>query len=152
MAQVGASAALAGLIFVGLSINMSRILSLPRVPERALQAIIVLLTVLMVSSLLLVPGQSTIEMGLEMLGVGTFAWALNMWLEVGNLEKINKEYRRFWIQNTLVGQAALLPYVIGGVVTLAFGPVGIYFLVPAVIFSFLKAMIDAWVLLIEINR
>src|SRR5271155_2952358 len=148
-AQIGASAALAGLIFVGLSINMSRILSLPRVPERALQAIIVLLAVLIVSSLLLVPGEPTSLMGLEMLAVGGVAWAINTWLEVGNLEKIDRQYRRVWLQNTFFGQAALLPYIVGGVATLAFGPVGIYWLVPALVFSYLKAIVDAWVLLIE---
>ena len=29
---------------------------------------------------------------------------------------------------------------------------GLYWLVPAVIFSLLKALLDAWVLLVEINR
>ncbi len=37
VAEVGASAALAGLIFVGVSINLNRILSLPRLPDRALR-------------------------------------------------------------------------------------------------------------------
>jgi hypothetical protein len=34
----------------------------------------------------------------------------------------------------------------------AVGSAGIHSLVQAVIFSFVKAVIDAWVLLIEINR
>jgi len=38
------------------------------------------------------------------------------------------------------------------VVVLTVGDVGLYWIVPAVIFSFLKAIIDAWVLLVEINR
>jgi hypothetical protein len=151
-AQIGASAALAGLIFVGVSINMSRILALPRLPERALQAIIVLLTVLVLSSLLLVPGESTALMGAEILGVGGVAWAINTWLEVGNLEKIAKQYRRVWLQNTFLGQAALLPYIVGGVATLAFGADGVYFVVPGMMFSYVKAIVDSWVLLIEINR
>lgn len=46
IAEVGASAALAGLIFVGVSINLNRILSLPRLPDRALEAVSLLLTVL----------------------------------------------------------------------------------------------------------
>jgi hypothetical protein len=91
-------------------------------------------------------------MGLEILVVGAVAWILNTWLEIGNLEKMSKEYRRFWIQNTFLGQAALLPYVAGGIATLAYGADGIYFVVPAVILSFVKAIVDAWVLLIEINR
>ena len=38
LAQVGASAALAGLIFVGGSINLTKILSLPALPARAFEA------------------------------------------------------------------------------------------------------------------
>jgi modulator of FtsH protease len=152
MAQVGASAALAGLIFVGLSINMSRVLSLPRVPERGLQTITVLLTVLLVSSLQLVPGQTTQEIGLEMLAIGAVVWVFSTWLDIGNLRHMTREVRKYWIQNAVLGQAALLPYIIGGLVTLTIGADGIYFLVPAILFSFLKAIIDSWVLLIEINR
>src|SRR5947208_9009881 len=57
-AEVAASAALVGLIFVGLSINLTRILSIPRLPNRALQSLIVLLTILVVSSLVLVPART----------------------------------------------------------------------------------------------
>jgi hypothetical protein len=56
ISEVGAAAALAGLLFVGVSINLTRILSLPRLPNRALLALVILLAILVVSSLLLVPG------------------------------------------------------------------------------------------------
>ncbi|MDA4114925.1 MAG: hypothetical protein OK442_00045 [Thaumarchaeota archaeon] len=151
-AQVGASAALAGLIFVGLSINMARILALPRVAERALQTIVILLAVLVVSSLLLVPGQSTWEVGLEILVIGSSVWVFSTLLDVGNLRQMTKEVRKYWVQNAVLGQAAVLPYIIGGATMLTVGVVGIYVLVLAVLFSFLKAIIDAWVLLVEINR
>ena len=149
---MGASAALAGLIFVGLSINMARIIALPRVPERALQTIFILLAVLVASSLMLVPGQSSWEVGLEVLIVGAAVWVFSTWLDVGNLHHMTKEVRKYWVQNAALGQAALLPYILGGATMLAVGAVGIYVLVLAVLFSFLKAIIDAWVLLIEINR
>ncbi|HYB02575.1 MAG TPA: hypothetical protein VED37_20280 [Ktedonobacteraceae bacterium] len=57
IAEVGASAALLGLIFVGVSINLTRILSISGLPNRALLALIILLTILVISSLLLVPEQ-----------------------------------------------------------------------------------------------
>jgi modulator of FtsH protease len=38
------------------------------------------------------------------------------------------------------------------VVILAAGAVGLYWVVAAIILSFLKAIVDAWVLLVEINR
>lgn len=152
MAEVGASAALAGLIFVGLSINMARILSLPRVPERALQTLVMLLVVLIVSSFLLVPGQSSTEVALEILATGALAWAFNTRLDIANIRVVAKEQRKWWVQNAALGQTALLSYIAAGIWILATGLDGLYWLVPAVVFSFLKAIIDAWVLVIEINR
>ncbi len=46
IAEVGASVALTGLIFVGVSINLTRILSLTGLPNRALLALTLLLTIL----------------------------------------------------------------------------------------------------------
>lgn len=57
MAQVVASAALAGLLFVGLSINMAKIIANPALPSRALQALTLLFSILIVVSIQLVPGQ-----------------------------------------------------------------------------------------------
>ena len=57
VAQVGASAAVAGLVFVGVSINLDKILKYAGLPGRAQEALIVLMLVLVVSSLMLVPGQ-----------------------------------------------------------------------------------------------
>jgi modulator of FtsH protease len=44
------------------------------------------------------------------------------------------------------------PYVIAGIFVLVGVPNGLYWLVPAAIFSFIKAILDTWVLLVEINR
>jgi modulator of FtsH protease len=152
IAEVGASAALAGLIFVGVSINLTRILSLPRLPNRALLALILLLTILVISSLLLVPGQSLIFAGIEVLVIGLVTWILTTALDVNTLQKTEPRYRRPFASNMVLSQLAAVPYVIAGITTLASGAAGLYWLVPAVIFSFIKAIADAWVLLVEINR
>lgn len=49
-------------------------------------------------------------------------------------------------------RGAVLPYIIAGIVVLSRGSGGLYWIVPAIIVSFLKAILDAWVLLVEINR
>jgi len=152
MAQVGASAALLGLLFVGISINLNRILSISRLPERAFQSLVLLLAVLVLSTLFLVPGQSTLEIGLEILGVGIVAWLGNTWLDIGNIRKIEKKFLSRYLIMAALGQAALFCYIVGGIFSIKFGSNGFYFVVPAVILSYIKAIADAWVLLIEINR
>jgi hypothetical protein len=56
VAQVGASAAVAGRVFVGVSINLDKILKYAGLPGRAMEALVVLILVLVTSSLMLVPG------------------------------------------------------------------------------------------------
>ncbi len=58
VATAGASAALAGLVFVAVSINIERILKFSGLPERALETVLLLLGVLLVSVVGLIPGQS----------------------------------------------------------------------------------------------
>lgn len=152
IAEVGASAALAGLIFVGVSINLTRILSLARLPDRALGAISLLLAVLVVSSLQLVPAQPITLFGIELLIIGIIIWAEVTLLDLRIRQKTEAQYRRPFLLNMLLSQLASLPYVIAGILALAIGTVGLYLVVPAVIFSFIKAILDAWVLLVEINR
>jgi modulator of FtsH protease len=68
VASAGASAALAGLVFVAVSINIDRILKFVGLPERALQAVLLLLSVVLVSIIGLIPGQGRIALGAELLG------------------------------------------------------------------------------------
>ncbi len=67
LGELGASAALAGLLFVSLSVNQARILALPSLPERGIQALMALFLVLFVSSVMLIPGQAPFVAGLEIL-------------------------------------------------------------------------------------
>jgi hypothetical protein len=152
IAEVGASAALTGLIFVAVSINLTRILSLPMLPNRALLILIVLLTVVIVSSLALVPGQPLWIVGIELLGIGLAAWIMVTILDVNMFRKTIAQYRRSFTINIGLSQCAVLPYILAGIIVLTSGNSGLYWIVPAIIFSFVKAILDAWVLLIEINR
>ena len=75
IAEAGAAASLTGLIFVGVSINLSGILATSYLPYRALQSLILLLNILVVASLLLVPGQPDAIRGMEVLSIAIVAWA-----------------------------------------------------------------------------
>ena len=71
LGELGAAAALAGLLFVSVSVNQERILSLGRMADRGLEALGLLFLVLVVVSLPLVPGQPLRLLGAEILGVAT---------------------------------------------------------------------------------
>ena len=152
LGELGASAALTGLVFVGVSINLTKIMALSPLPNLALEALVVLVVVLFTSSLLLIPGQSFLAMGIEVLLIGLVDWMTMCLLQLNSLRKIQAQYRRAFVRSIVVCQMAALSFVIAGIILLIFGTSGLYWIVAAILLSFLAAFIDAWVLLIEINR
>jgi hypothetical protein len=76
LAEVGASAALAGLLFVAISINLTKILEVRGLVGRAGEAIVLLVAVLVVSTLVLVPDQPCVALGTELLVAGLLAWSI----------------------------------------------------------------------------
>jgi hypothetical protein len=155
-AQVGASAALTGLIFVGVSINLSKIIGIVPLVNRALQALMVLVTILIAASLALIPDQSLMWMGVEVLVGSLIVGGIMLRIDIRTLSDTTRpearQYRRELIFNAIMNQVATVFYVIGGLMMLQGSADGIHWLVPAMLFSFLKAITDAWILLIEINR
>ena len=55
-------------------------------------------------------------------------------------------------RNAFLNQLAVLPYIINGIFILFTGEDGLYWIVAAIDFSFIKAVSEAWILLAEINR
>jgi hypothetical protein len=72
IAEIAASAPLAGLVLVGVSLNLEQIMAHPvyGLPGRALETLVMLLAVLVISTLMLVPEQTLGVIGAEVLGVG----------------------------------------------------------------------------------
>jgi hypothetical protein len=152
LAEAGASAALSGLLFVAISINIDRILAIRRLAGRAAQTIVLLVVVLLVSSLALVPGQSRQAIGGELLGVGVAAWAVLTTLELRTLRDRGQQPRSALILSVGSTQIAAILFVVAPVSLLARAGGGLYWLVPAVLLALVDAMLGAWVLLVEILR
>lgn len=152
VAQVGASAAFAGLVFVGVSINLTMIVGLARLVGYALEALIVLLNVLLISSILLVPEVEPSQLGRAVLVVALGAWVLisgQQWRGTRNLER---QYWLPYLAMAVLGQAATIPFVLAGFALVGYGPGGLLWIPLGVICSFGYAFYLAWTLLIEINR
>ena len=157
LAQAGAAGVLTGLVFVGVSINLQKILSDPSsgLTGRAVEALILLLAVLVASVLGLVPGQGVGVLGAEVLVVGLAAWGWIVAIQLPRLREwgtMGADLRVSFVVRVAVGQVATLALVIAGVAVLWVGPGGLYWLVAGTVFAILGALADAWVLLVEINR
>jgi hypothetical protein len=157
LAQAGAAGVLTGLVFVGVSINLEKIVSQTGsgLPGRAAEALILLIAVLTVSILLLVPGQGTVLIGGELLVVGLVAWGWIVTIQLQRLKSwqtIPSGLRGPFVLRVALGQIATLPFLVSGVVVLEGGLGGLYWLVAGLVFSILAALFEAWVLLVEINR
>jgi modulator of FtsH protease len=151
-AQLGAAATLGGLVFVGLSINLEKILAAPSLPNRALVALAVLLAALMMSSYVLIPGQGLVALGSEILCTGIGFAIFGGAIEIHTLRRLPLQNKTMFVGNMVLLAAALLPYVTGGFLVTMGEPAGLYWVAAGIIISFIKAIADAWVLLVEINR
>jgi modulator of FtsH protease len=152
VAVAGASAALTGLIFVGVSLSLTRLLAIPRLADRASQALILLVTELIISCLCLAPELSTFWLGILILMTGSLLWLMMMRLDIVIYRATETAYKRHYGAMIPFNQLAVLPYIISGIVIVSSGVDGIYWLLPAIIFSFMKSVLDAWVILVEIHR
>ena len=146
-AEVGASAALAGLLFVAVSINLRQIVKFPHLPTRALEALATLLCVLVISTFALVPGQTDLVHGLEMGGTGLLTWGIQTVALTHTRKSGYETFLRYFLN-----QVPPLPFVVGGIL-LAFGYYsGTYWVVPGTLLCILSGVYCAWILLVEIQR
>ena len=147
VAQAGASATLAGLLFVSVSINLGQILKYPHLPIRALEALAALLCLLVVSTFALVPGQTPAEYGIEAAGTGLVTWAIQTTALLRTARSGYETSVRY-----LLNQVPPLPFVVAGTL-MAFGHArGLYWIVAGVLLCILSGVYSAWVLLVEIQR
>ena len=150
VASAGASAALTGLLFVAVSVNIERILEFSGLPERALQTLLLLLSVVAISLIGLVPGQTATALGVELLvlSVGfctAICWLLNRTMSGA------REYERAGLHLAYTVPGALAP-VVGAVSLLAGAGGGLYWIAAGIIGAILGASVNAWVLMVEILR
>jgi hypothetical protein len=147
VAVAGASAALAGLVFVAVSINIERILQFEGLPERALETVLLLVLVLVAAVSGLIPGQSEVALGIEIL-VATLVFGCLIWrLPTVQAGSENLRWARFSVRS-----AGTAPFVVGGIGLLTQSGGGLYWVAAGIVFAIVGAIANAWVLLVEILR
>jgi modulator of FtsH protease len=152
VAVAGASAALLGLLFVAVSINLERILSYEGLPERALETLALLLGVLIVAIVGLVPAQSTVALGLEMLGVSSIVAVIVLRLPAARAEETGEEPLLWRVSRIGVRLMGTVPLVLGGLSLVTESGGGLYWIAAGIVLAIVGAVANAWVLLVEILR
>jgi hypothetical protein len=145
----GGAAALAGLLFVGLSLNLSEVLKYPGVPARAAVTLGLTVAILLTAIFVATPGQDHRVLAAE---VGVVGLATVVGVIFGLRQQRKGQHPARALTSTLLlGVPALLLIVAAVSLWLQCGG-GLYWVTAAVATGFVSATANAWVLLVEIKR
>ena len=151
VAAAGASAALAGLVFVAVSINIGPIVASPGLPDRALLTLLLLLGVLIVSLFGLIPGQSAESLGLELF-VQSLVWTVAIGSFALRSLRSGVDSASWYPARLVPPLFGTVPYVVGSILLMSGDATGLDWVVAGIIGAVVAAVMNAWVLLVEILR
>ena len=146
----GAAAALAGLIFVAVSLNHEAILEIPALPAMAARTLSILVAIVLLCVVALAPGQSSTLLGFE---IAVIAGGLAAIVLSTTLRTVGRAELRRWRASLIgLGLLASLPALAGGVSLVAGAGGGLYWLLAEFVVGIVVAAYYGWILLIEIRR
>lgn len=148
----GAAAALAGLLFVAVSINLEAVLAGANLTGRAAEALVLLATPIFLALAVLIPQQPDTALGVEVVVVGVVSGLGLAWLARPARRSEFQPVASWLVVSILPAVVVSLGAVLAGVGLLTASLGGLYWLPAAVAFGFLGGLANAWVLLVEIRR
>jgi hypothetical protein len=152
VAEVGAAAALTGLLVVAISINLARILSISQLPERAAEGLVILVAAFVLASIGLVPNQPVKLFGAEVLTIGLVTFLVSAAIQLRSWNTIAAVSTAKQCARAGVSVASSLPFLVAGILLLYGSEGGLYWIAAGIIISLAAGVWHAWVLLVEILR
>jgi hypothetical protein len=152
VAMVGATAALAGLLIVAMSVNIAEIMKSPTLPPRAAASIAALVLAIAAGALGLIPGQPDVAYGIEVLVGAAIASAF----QVHAIRVIARDRPISLFDRIAKSTAGVLPiagFVLGGVLIVAgSAAAGLVAVAVGAVLAVIAAILMAWVVLVEVLR
>jgi hypothetical protein len=152
VAMVGATAALAGLLIVAMSVNIAEIMKSPTLPPRAASSIAALVLAIAAGALGLVPGQPDVAYGIEVLVGAAIASAF----QVHAIRVIARDDPISGFDRFAKSTAGVLPiggFLLGGVlIVTGSAAAGLVAVAVGSVLAIIAAIIIAWVVLVEVLR
>jgi hypothetical protein len=151
-AQVGASAALTGLVFVALSINLGRIMKYSQLVERAGEAVVLLVQPVIVGLAVLAPYRSHRTTGVLVAIAAVACWTLVNRMLIRGRSPSDDVSKAQFVGRIALAELALLPAIIGAIALIADSTSGFGFIAVGAVLCIAVGILDAWILLVEILR
>jgi hypothetical protein len=152
VAMVGATAALAGLLIVAMSVNIAEIMKAPTLPARAGASIAALVLAISAGALGLVPGQPDVFYGIEVLVGALIASAF----QVHAIRVIARDTPISLSNRVAKSTAGVLPiagFLLGGVLIVAGSTTaGLIAVAIGSVLAVITAILMAWIVLVEVLR
>jgi hypothetical protein len=148
------ASALTGLLFVGLSVNLKRIFCITKahLPSRSVGSLVLLTNIVIVCNLCLIPGQPRSVLGSEIALLALTIWLTTSRLDLKTYRRIEDLYKKLYFRNFFFLQFSILPFLIAGIFMISGSANAFYIMVPGIIFSFIKSLLDAWFIVVDINK
>jgi modulator of FtsH protease len=149
----GASAALTGLLFVAVSVHLDRVTPHRALRTSAAETIVLLITPLLIAIVLTIPDQKAWLVGLEIIAVAVFAGSVLLSLARRKDENVTSQeavVARQIHQLSPLTTTTLLLFISGGSLSVGWGG-SYYWLVPAVMASFIGGVTNAWLLMLRVG-
>jgi hypothetical protein len=149
LAVAGSAAALAGLLFVALTVNLPRILPEASYVARARRALGGLVSLLVLAIVMLIPGQPRDALGIELLCLAAVVGAVSVRLQGQTIGRLQSGRRMHWAIGMLPVNLGTAAIAVAGVSLIAGGGGGLYWLPATVLVYFLTSAGDAWILVVD---
>lgn len=145
-----ASAALAGLLFIALSLNIRAMANDATFLGRAREAFGGFLCLLVIALVTLIPGQDRRVLGTELVAFALIVAGFSVVLQGRTVRRLPREHRRHWVSRLLPLNLATTAILVAGVSMVIGRYGGLFWLVPTVIVYFVWAFFTIWSLIVQI--